>query len=305
MNWINYHHLHYFWITAQEMNITRAARRLRVSQSTVSSQILALENQLGHPLFRRVKKRLELTEAGKLALAYSNSIFETGQELMDAFAGRPIEKNKRSIRLGAVSHLSKNLQIDFISSVLSEDNLKVIVVEGSLASLCRELRDHSLDIVLSDNQARSEDYTGVFNHPLGEMPVFLVGTPQICRGVKGLSSALKVPLFLPNRSSRLRDEFDSIVDAMGENAEVKAEVEDMALMRLFALSGRGLALVPEIVVRNELQSGALKRAASIPDLREKFFAITATRKFPNPWVARMVKNFSQSIGKMNRTGKAL
>ena len=302
MNPINYHHLYYFWITAQEMNITRAAQRLRVSQSTVSSQIISLENQFGHPLFLRIKKRLELSEAGRLAFAYSNSIFETGQELMDSFSGRPVAKKKRAIRVGAVSHLSKNLQIDFIASALDEEDLKVIVIEGSLMNLCRELRDHSLDIVLSDNPARTDDFAGVFNHPLGDMPVFLVGTPKICRGVKGLAGALKVPLFLPNRSSRLRDEFDSLIESKGEIFEVKAEVEDMALMRLFALSGRGLALVPEIVVRNELQSGALKRAASIPDLREKFFAITATRKFPNPWIAQMVKSFSRSIGKRAGTG---
>ena len=296
MNWLNYHHLYYFWIVAQELSITRASTRLRVSQSTVSAQIQELESRLGHRLFDRIRKRLILTEAGKVALDYSNTIFQTGQELLDTFENRPVDRRRQAIRVGAVSFLSKNLQIEFVTPVLDEPDLKLVMSEGSLSDLLRDLKKHSVDLVLSNTPARSEDASDVFNHPLGDMAVYLVGMPELASGARTLKAAVDKPLVLPTQGSRLRLEFDSLLEAQGLKALLKAEVEDMALMRLFALSGRGLALVPEIVVRTELKSGLLKKALKVPGVNEKFYAITASRKFPNPWVKQMVRRFSRSLG---------
>jgi len=298
MSWLNYHHLQYFWITAQELSVTRAARRLRLSQSTVSAQLLALEESLGHKLFLRDGGKLRLTEAGKIALDYANSIFGTGKEMLDFFHNRPIDRPKQAIRIGAISSLSKNLQIEFVAPVMTAPDVRLVVTEGPMLELVRQLQNHSLDLVLSSSSARVEEGAEVFNHPLGELPAYLVGSSREFRRSLPLGEAIQsAQLIIPSRQSRLRLDFDSLLDSQSLTAEIKAEVDDMALIRLFALSGQGLALVPEIVVQKELKEGILRKVTRIPSITEKFYAITASRRFPNPWVARMVKEFSRKLEK--------
>lgn len=296
MNELNYLHLYQFWIVAQEMNVSRAAQKLRISQSTVSEHIIELEEMLGHALFARVKKRLVLTEAGRLAFDYAETIFKSGNEMLDTFRQKPLEKQKVSIRIGAVGYLSKNLQIEFLSPLINDTDVRIYAVQGELSDLCRRLKNHELDLVLSNAPVSSQDSQTLFSHLIAEVPVFLVGTPSLSSHSVPLAKLTsKHPIFVPPKASSLRSEFDSLLASMNIDFEPKAEVEDMALMRLFALSGSGLALVPEIVVKTELELRRLKKICRVGALTEKFYAITASRKFPNPKVEAMVRTLKRRL----------
>jgi LysR family transcriptional activator of nhaA len=289
--WLNYHHLRHFWMIARHRSMTRAAARLKISQSTLSEQLAELEQWLGQPLFDRRGRELHLTDAGRLALEHAETIFTTGHELITRFR-QSAQNRQRILRIGAVGPLSKNLQFDFIQPLLADTRTKLVVVAGALDELTRQLKDHRLDLVLSNIPLRADQEQNVFNHLLGEVPVFLVGGKKIKATRQKFPQIVRdVPLFLPSRQSNVRADFDLMLAEAGIEPFVHAEVDDMALLRLLALSGEGLALVSKIVVERELQSRKIKFQLRVPGLAERYYALTVRKRFPNAWLAEIVEAF--------------
>jgi LysR family transcriptional activator of nhaA len=289
--WLNYHHLRHFWMIARHRSVTRAAEKLKISQSTLSEQLAELEGWLGETLFDRRGRELHLTDAGRVALEHAETIFTTGHELITRFR-QSGETRQRVLRIGAVGPLSKNLQFDFIQPILADTRTKVVVVAGALDELTRQLHEHKVDLVLSNIPLRADQEQSVFNHLLGEVPVFLVGGKKMKLSPGKFPKFLKeVPLFLPSRQSDVRADFDLILANAGIEPFVHAEVDDMALLRLLALSGEGLALVSKIVVERELQSSKIKFMQRVPGLVEKYYALTVRKRFANAWLAEVVEAF--------------
>jgi LysR family transcriptional activator of nhaA len=226
-----------------------------------------------------------------MALEHAETIFTTGHELMTRFR-QSGQNRQRVLRLGAVGPLSKNLQFDFMQPILADTRTKVVVVAGALDELAHQLQEHKLDLVLSNIPLRADQEQNVFNHLLGEVPVFLVGGKTLKLADLKFPHFLRdVPLFLPSRQSDVRANFDLILANAGVEPFVHAEVDDMALLRLLALSGEGLALVSKIVVERELQSSKIKFMLRVPGLAEKFFALTVRKRFQNAWLAEIVEAF--------------
>ena len=293
--WLNYHHLRHFWMIARHRSVTRAAEKLKISQSTLSEQLAELESWLGEALFDRRGKQLHLTDAGRVALEHAETIFTSGHELITRFR-QSGEARQRTLRIGAVGPLSKNLQFDFIQPILADTRTKVVVVAGALDELTRQLQEHKLDLVLSNIPLRADQEQNVFNHLLGEVPVFLVGGKKMRLSPGSFPKFLRaVPLFLPSRQSDVRADFDLILANAGIEPFVHAEVDDMALLRLLALSGEGLALVSKIVVERELQSRKIKFMQRVPGLTEKFYALTVRKRFANAWLSEIVENFRRRL----------
>jgi len=299
--WLNYHHLRNFWMIARHRSMTRAAEALNVSPSTLSEQLGELEAWLGQPLFDRLGRALHLTEAGRLALQHAETIFETGRELMTSFR-RSTTGAQRVLRLGAVGPLSKNLQFDFIQPLLAEARTKVVVVAGALDELTRQLQEHRLDLVLSNIPLRADQEHNVFNHLLGEVPVFLVGGRPLKKARSRFPLFLRgQPLFLPSHQSHVRLDFDLLLAKAGIEPEVRAEVDDMALLRLLALSGEGLALVSKIVVERELESRQIKFMLRVPGLVERYYALAARKRFENVWLGEIVEAFRARLKMLGST----
>ena len=255
MGQLNYHHLRYFWAIAKEGSLTRAAKRLRVAQSALSIQLRQLEQSLGHPLFERESKRLRLTEVGQMVLGYAETIFRTGEELLDAMTNRPTGK-RQVLRVGAVATLSRNFQIQFLRSLLRRDDVELVVRSGSLRELLALMGAHALDLVLSNLPAPREAEFPWHNFLLDEQPVTLVGPPPKPRPPLRFPEDLAgCPIILPTPESNIRADFDLVCHHAGVRPIVVAEVDDMAMLRLLAREGCALALVPIVVVDDELRSG--------------------------------------------------
>lgn len=300
--WLNYHHLRNFWMIARHRSMTRAAEALNVSPSTLSEQLGELEEWLGQPLFERRGRALHLTEAGQVALQHAETIFETGRELMTSFRSSN-RGEQRVLRLGAVGPLSKNLQFDFIQPLLAVERTRVVVVAGALDELARQLQEHRLDLVLSNIPLRADQERNVFNHLLGEVPVFLVGGRPLKAARPRFPLFLRgQPLFLPSHQSHVRQDFELLLAKAGIEPEVRAEVDDMALLRLLALSGEGLALVSKIVVERELESRQIKFMMRVPGLAERFYALTARKRFENVWLGEVVEAFRARLQVLGSSG---
>lgn len=285
---LNYHHLRYFWMIANENNLTRAAERLHVSQSALSIQLRQLEDALGQKLFEREGKRLVLTEAGCIALDYANAIFRTGDELISLMHNRPAG-NRQLVRVGAVSTLSRNFQMELIRPLLGRTDIELVLHSGSLRELLGQLGAHTIDLVLSNRSVPPDAHASWHCHLLDEQPVSLIGKPVEDEAVLRFPEDLQgAPLLLPSIESEIRAAFDFLLEHHGVRPLVIAEVDDMAMLRLLARNSGHLTLVPPVVVKDELRQGILVERHRISEIRERFYAITPTRRFPNAIVRELL-----------------
>ncbi len=288
MGFLNYHHLRYFHAIAREGNLTRAAQALRVSQSALSVQLKKLEDSLGQPLFDREHKTLVLTEAGRVALDYAESIFQSGEELLDTLAQRG-QHRRRVLRVGSVATLSRNFQFEFLRPIIGRPDAEVVVRSGTLRDLLEQLRAHTIDIVLANSPVPRDAHTPWHSRLVADQPVSIVGRkPPTRRRFRFPEDLRDTPIILPSLESNVRAGFDALLVQSGIRPLIAAEVDDMAMLRLLARESSALALVPPFVVQDELRDKILVERHRFTELHERFYAITPERRYPNPLVAELM-----------------
>lgn len=276
---LNFHHLRYFWAVAHDGNLTRTARTLRVAQSALSAQIRQLEEDLGVSLFKREGRSLVLTEHGRLALRYADQVFEAGSGMLDALIrGRATSD---FLRIGAVSTLSRNFQDSFVHPLLPRASVSLRMQSGRLDDLLERLAGHELDVVLSNRAGPQGEGQPWRTARLAQQAISILGRPRdkpfhYPDDLDGAS------MILPTFDSDVRSAFEALCEKLGIRVHVRAEVDDMATLRLVARSTPALALAPSVVVRDELRSGVLEEHCVVPGLYETFHAITVQRHFQHP-----------------------
>ncbi|MBB10921.1 LysR substrate-binding domain-containing protein [Alcanivorax sp.] len=276
---LNFHHLYYFWMVAKEGHLTRVAKQLHVSQSALSSQIRQLQDQLGHELFTREGRVLKLTEIGHVVLEYAESIFNLGSELLSLTESGDFLQLRR-LRVGSVATLSRNFQENFLRPIISEPEIRLEIRSATLEELLELLRMHKLDVILSNRAVVSDSSATLQCQKIAEQRVCIVGPPgAAARKFQFPQDLASARLLLPGPSSEIRSQFDLLMGQLGVKVDVGAEVDDMAMLRLLARDSGALALVPEVVVQDELHSGTLETYWVLEDIVEHFYAITAERHF--------------------------
>lgn len=279
---LNLHHLRLFRATAREGTLTAAARALNISQSAVSTQIKALEADLGHDLFERRGRNLVLTEAGRIALDYAEQIFRASEQLSATF--RAVGGQRKVLRIGALATLSRNFQMQFLAPLIGRDDVEVVLRSGTQGSLLRALDALSLDVVLTNLVPARDAASPYLVRRIAQQSVSLVGTrSRLALAAQGLRTLLTAaPLILPTPETALRAGFDAMIERMGIVPRIAAEADDMAMLRLLARSDAGVAVIPPIVVKDELASGLLYELHQLHEITEEFCAVTIARTFPNP-----------------------
>ncbi len=295
---LNYHHLHYFWAVAREGNLTRAAQHLNVSQSALSTQIRQLEAQLGQALFTRQGRTLVITEAGRIALAYADTIMEAGTELMATLReGR--RQERQVLRIGAVATLSRNFQRGFLAPLVGEEGVELVLHSGSMSELLARLQAHTLDLVLSNRRVQEDGDRALRCRRIARQQVSLVGPPGRSAAFRFPDDLAHVPLLLPSRDSEIRIAFDVLCEQYGLRVNIAAEVDDMAMLRLLARDSAAVALVPAVVVVDELRVGTLQEYAVVPTLYEEFWAISARRQYQHPLLKPLLERTQLSVLSMS------
>jgi LysR family transcriptional activator of nhaA len=286
---LNLHHLRLFRAVATDGTLTGAARRLNLSQSAVSSQIRTLEDSLGHALFERRGRGLFLTEAGRIALDHADAIFRTAEDLTATL--RETGRTRRALRVGALATLSRNFQMRFLRPLIGRQDVEVVLRSGSQAELLRGLEALALDVVLTNLSPARDAASPWLIQQLDEQPVSLIGTPARVGAVpRSLAELIaSEPLILPTPDTTLRAAFDALTSRLGLSPTVAAEADDMAMLRLLAREDAGLAVIPPIVVRDELAAGVLVEAATLDGVRENFLAVSLARRFPNALLAEVLR----------------
>lgn len=275
---LNFHHLFYFWHVARSGNLTQSSRELHTSQSALSTQIRQLEERLGEALFEREKRRLTLTESGHLVFAYAENIFGLGQELLGRLQGR--SEGMTRLRLGSVATMSRNYQENLLRPLLADQTVLLTLESGPQESLVERLVQHQLDLVLTNEPVPSDPDRPLHCRFLGSEAIGLVGPAGAWQG-----RTLRVPedldgveLALPGPRHALRGQFDALCMSAGVKPRLRAEVDDMAMLRLVARDSGWLALLPEVVVQDELRQGVLVSVGRSTLLQERFYATTTLQR---------------------------
>jgi LysR family transcriptional activator of nhaA len=284
---LNYHHLLYFWAVAREGQLTRAAQHLRISQSALSTQIRQLEARLGQPLFTRQGRQLHLTEAGRIALEYAETIVGAGHELVATIKEGP-QASRQVVRIGAVATLSRNFQHAFLTPLLEQTGVSLVLQSGSLGELLARVRAHTLDLVLANRRVHEDADHAWRCVRIARQQVSLIGHARRGRPFRFPDDLGRVPLLVPSRDSEVRSGFDVLCERYGIRPTILAEVDDMAMLRLLARDLKAVALVPAVVVRDELRTGRLHEYAAVPGLFEEFFAVSVRRQYQHPLVRALL-----------------
>lgn len=297
---LNFHHLHYFWAVAKDGNLTRTAMRLRVAQSALSAQIRQLEDQLGEALFVRERRGLTLTEAGHVALRYAEDIFGAGDELLATLKqGR---RREQVLRVGAVATLSRNFQESFIKPLLGQPDVRLQLQSGTFDDLLGRLAKHALDLVLANRTPRRQPGDAWRCRRIARQEVSLVGHARR-RAFRFPEDLRTTPMIVPGSDSDIRTEFDALCEQLDVTIQIQAEVDDMATMRLLARDMEAIALVPSVVVRDELSNGTLFEYCVVPSLFETFYAITVERHYQHPLVRTLLARDEADILAMRGPGR--
>ena len=291
MEWLNYHHLLYFWTVAKEGSIARACKNLRLAQPTISGQLRALEDQLGEKLFHRVGRGLVLTEVGQVVYRYADEIFFLGREMTDVLKGRPRGRPARLL-VGISDVLPKLVAYRVLAPALSlSEPVLPVCHESKPEHLLAELSSHNLDLVLTDAPVNAPLRVRVFNHLLGSCCVSLFAAPALAaRYRKGFPQSLDgAPFLLPIESSTLRRSLDSWFDSHRIRPQIAGEFQDSALLKVFGQAGAGIFCAP-CAIEKEIQSHYhVQVIGRLESAIEHFYAISVERKLKHPAVVTIVE----------------
>lgn len=291
MNWLNYHHLQYFWIVSREGSVARASEILHVTPATISIQLKELESSLGVELFRKAGRGLALTEMGEAVQAYAQDIFSTGQELLDMVHGRPVG-GPTVLRVGIKDVMPKVVAYQLLEPTFEvTDNLRLCCFEGDIGKLLADLAIHKLDVVLSDTPIDPSLKVRAYSHLLGESEVSFVAARSIAKKYKkGFPECLNgAPMLLPMRNTYLRRSLEYWFEENGIRPRIVGEFDDSAMLKIMGRAGHGIFPIVS-VIRKEVESMyGVEWIADVPHLTEKFYAISVERKVKHPAVLRITE----------------
>lgn len=284
MGWLNYHHLHYFWVVAREGGLAAAGRVLRLSHSTLSSQVSALEDALGEPLFHRVGRRLELTEQGRVVFRYADDIFSMGRELMATVKGGGVARPQR-LAVGVADVVPKMVVRRLLEPALKvSPAFRLQCFEDAHPRLLSDLALHALDVVISDAPVPPGASVRAYNHLLGESGLSFFAAPALAKRLRrGFPQSLHdAPMLLPLEQMPLRRSLNQWFERQRVTPVVRAEFEDSALLKAFGADGLGAFCAPTVVESEVARQYRVVVLGRTDEVRERFYAITAERRLKHP-----------------------
>jgi LysR family transcriptional regulator, transcriptional activator of nhaA len=292
MEWLNYHHLHYFWTVVRAGSIAKASKELLLASPTISSQISRLESNLDEKLFERSGRRLILTDMGRVVFRYADEIFSLGRELTDTLKGRPTGHPLKLV-VGIADIIPKSIVYQLIEPALHmERPVQVIFREDPPDRLLALLALQVLDVALTDAPIAPGIKVKAFNHPLGESGVTFVATRELALTYRhGFPHSLDgAPMLLPSDNTAIRHELDRWFEAHEVHPNVMGEFEDDALLAEFGRTGIGILPTLSVLEAPGKRIHGLYRVGRTDEVCGRIYAISIERKLKHPAVVAICES---------------
>lgn len=289
---LNYHHLNYFWHVAKIGNLTKTAEMLHVSQSALSAQIKLLEDSVGNQLFTREKRKLILTDVGKVTFSYAESIFNLGNEL-EAILTKGHQTEDQTIRIGMLSTMSRNFVEAFVTPLMNNPKIKLMIFAKGQTNLLNDLSNYELDLILTNIEVRGTAKQSWQCQLLTKQPICVIGHPGLNLSQHFNEKYSKVDWILPLSGSPIRAAFDGLCAQYQFQPNIFGEADDMAMLRLLTRDTKALAVMPSVVVKDEISSGNLTAYTTLPNIFENFYVVTVRKHKFNELVTKLVRDFNQ------------
>jgi LysR family transcriptional regulator, transcriptional activator of nhaA len=290
MSRLNYHHLNYFWHVAKIGNLTKTAEMLHVSQSALSTQIKQLEDSIGHQLFARENRKLVLTDVGKMTFSYAETIFKLGSEL-EVKLNYEEQTESQVIRIGMLSTMSRNFVEAFVKPLMSNPKIKLAISARGQANLLNELSNYELDLILTNIEVRGSSKQSWQCQLLTKQPICVIGHPGLKLSSEFNEEYKNVSWILPLSNSPIRSSFDGLCAQHQFYPNVIGEADDMAMLRLLARDTKAVAVMPSVVVKDEITNGNLTSYTTLPNIFENFYVVTVQKHISNQLVTDLIKDF--------------
>lgn len=298
MEWLNYHHLLYFWVVAKEGSIVRASKELHLAHPTISGQIHRLEDVLGTKLFARQGRHLVLTEAGRVAYRYADEIFSLGREFVDTIKGRATDRPLRLV-VGVADVLAPSLVRRFLQPAfrLGKEVQVICRADKSVEEFIAELALHRVDVVIADGPAGPGVAVRAFNHLLGECGTTFFAAPRLAAATRGRfpRSLDGAPFLLPGAPSAVRRTLEQWFDSQGVRPKIVAELDDSALAKDFGQEGIGVFAAPTVIEAEVRRQYRVRVVGRVQAVRQQFYAISVERKIKHPAVAAVCETARKDI----------
>lgn len=297
MDWLNYHHLLYFWTVAREGGLVPAGRVLRLSHPTLSAQIHALEDRLGEKLFTRAGRKLALTEMGRVVYRYADEIFTLGREMVDAVKDRSTGQPLR-LEVGVTDVVPKLVVRRLLEPALAlPAPVRLVCREGAQERLLGELAVHSLDVVISDAPVPAGSSVRAFSHLLGESGVTFFGARALAGSLRRSfpRSLQGAPILLPLEHLPLRRALNQWFERSGVRPRVVAEFEDTALLEQFGADGAGIFAAPTVVEREVVSRYGVRVLGRVEEVKERYYALSVQRRLQHPAVVALTDAARQTL----------
>ena len=290
-NWINYHHLLYFKTIAEEDSVSKAADKLRLSQSTLSAQLKQFEEALGVKLFERKHKKLILTDQGKVTYDYAKSIFAIGNELFEVLSDK-MSPSRMTLQVGALDSVPKQITLEITKAALKMGKCHVSILEGNSNEIFKELISHKLDLVITNFIPTSIDIKGLVHRVLSSRDVSLFGAKNFKPLRKNFPNSIAgQPFILPTYDSKMRFDIEQWLKKRSIQVDPIAETQDIGLKKLMAIDGLGLIPAATHTVNRQILAGELFEIGKLAPMYEELYLVSAQRRIENPFAKALYKDF--------------
>jgi LysR family transcriptional activator of nhaA len=289
VEWLNYHHLLYFWTVARAGTIAKAGAELHLAQPTISSQIKLLEESLGQKLFERQGRKLVLTDVGRTVMRYADEIFRLGNELKNVVGGLPTGQPLR-LHVGVADVVPKAVAERLLQPALDVGPLRLVCREGPLPQLLASLALHELDVVLADAPGSEPVSVRAFNHLLGKCGVSFFASASHAHFKKDFPRSLNgAPMLMPSEASSVRHALDVWFEARGVRPTIVGDFDDSALLKAFGQRGLGVFAMPRVIEAEVARQFDVSVIGRTDEIENCFYAITVERRLRHPAVVAIAE----------------
>ena len=285
---LNYNHLYYFWMTQKKGSVTQAAEALYLTPQTITGQIRQLEDRLGGRLFKRKGRNIEATELGQLVFRYADRMFSLSYEMLEIVTFQ--KENESSFNVGIADVLSKRIASKVLLAALPNDgSVHLRCLESTHEMLLAQLREHKLDVILSDCPLDSTQHTGLLSKKLG-----VCGVSFFCQAPlpeKPFPECLmERKLLIPAKRTAMGRQLTRWFDEQGLAPQIFGEFDDAALMKAFGLFNQGIFVAPTLYEEEFLDGQTVALLGQTDALKEEYYAIFAERMIQHPAVKRLCES---------------